>query len=44
MGFRTRFDALDKRKMSDPSYFETQMQGQCNFRGSLSDPTELSLV
>ena len=26
MGFRTRFDALDKRKISDPSGFETKMQ------------------
>jgi len=44
VGFRTRFEALDKRKISDPSGFETQMQGQYNLRGSLSDPTELSLV
>jgi len=44
VGFRTRFDALGKRKISDPSDFETQMQGQCILHGSLSNPTELSLV
>jgi len=44
VGSRTRFDAMDKRKISYPSGDETQIQGQYNLRGSLSDPTELSLV
>jgi hypothetical protein len=44
VGSRTRFDALDNRKISYHSGVETQIQEQYSLLGSPSDLTELSLV